>query len=117
MAASICALSVPSQTTATARPVSKDPWSAVLIDSAACRLRSDFRVFRLSRMREPELLNKHFHRRGANYKDYLGPWNPEGPPARQPDAVSLERRFRPEARFLVEEYFEGERRLLRLLRG
>jgi predicted DNA-binding transcriptional regulator YafY len=70
-----------------------------------CRRRDDFRVFRASRMREPELLPERFTRRHASYKDYLESGYPDaGSPA--PPVVDLHLRFKPTVKFLVRDYFE-----------
>ncbi|MEL6221961.1 MAG: YafY family protein [Cyanobacteria bacterium J06627_8] len=39
---------------------------------AWCRLREDYRLFRISRMREAEALPEHFHRRHMTYQEFVG---------------------------------------------
>jgi predicted DNA-binding transcriptional regulator YafY len=66
-----------------------------------CRMRGDFRVFKLSRMRELALRNDGFSRRDKSYRDivdagYSGPRH----------AVTLHLRFCPQSRVRVEDFFE-----------
>ena len=68
---------------------------------AFCRKRQDYRLFRLSRIRQCELLDEHYIRRdhNLNTKDFFGRDN--RPP------VNLRLKFSPEAVNKVEEYFGG----------
>jgi len=65
-----------------------------------CRLREDYRLFRIARIRRPRVLAGRFNRRGVRYDDY----------ARQEAAtggeglVDLTLRFKPEMAALVEEF-------------
>jgi predicted DNA-binding transcriptional regulator YafY len=69
-----------------------------------CTLRGEYRVFRLSRMREPALLLRGFRRREESYRNHMGGETlPEGT-----ELVSLHLRFRPEARIRVEDFFDDE---------
>ncbi|MBN1761187.1 MAG: YafY family transcriptional regulator [Chitinispirillaceae bacterium] len=74
-----------------------------------CRLRQDFRLFKLSRMRTPELLPEHFSRKEASYRDAVE----QGTGATTQHTVTLELRFIPQVRVKVEEYFEPDQ--IRLL--
>jgi predicted DNA-binding transcriptional regulator YafY len=65
---------------------------------AYCRMRQDFRVFRLSRLRQPSLLSEHFLRRET------GPIECFFRPKEQP-RVMLTLKFKAAARIKVEEHF------------
>ncbi|MCU0847745.1 MAG: YafY family transcriptional regulator [Spirochaetes bacterium] len=69
---------------------------------AFCRLKNDYRLFRLSRISGIEVIPEHFSRRSASYKDYMK----DGEPDREKVDLTLE--FTPEARFMVEDYFDEE---------
>ena len=69
---------------------------------AYCHLRDDFRVFRLSRVRELQILDETFERRQADYHDYFH-GQADGLPV-----VDLELRFAPEMKTTVMEYFEED---------
>lgn len=68
---------------------------------AYCLLRQDFRLFRLSRMRELELAEEHFRRRETEPASL--PWNNEWP--MEGSQVELKLRFPGRLRPLVEEWF------------
>ena len=74
---------------------------------AYCRLRKDFRVFRLSRMDGITIAGKGFIRREADWRDYM---EPKGPP---PKEVKMQLRFSAESRYRVEDYFGQEQIKLR----
>jgi predicted DNA-binding transcriptional regulator YafY len=65
-----------------------------------CRARRDFRLFRLSRIRDPELLPEVFRRREVSLTDALAEIF-----SRQPPAAPVVLRFKPELRVLVEDHF------------
>ena len=67
---------------------------------AWCRARGGFRLFRLSRIREPRLKPEAFTRRQIRVQDYL-----VGMSDSAPAAVSVVLRFKPELRVFVEDYF------------
>jgi predicted DNA-binding transcriptional regulator YafY len=72
---------------------------------AYCRFKKDYRLFRLSRIREPEILPQRFRRREQPVEEYLARterWN-------WGKAVDLVLAFDPKIRSLVEEHFAGER--------
>lgn len=80
---------------------------------AWCRLRGAFRLFRISRIREPELLPEAFRRRPVDVREYLDKAASETPPG-----TPVVLRFQAEARVMAEEYFsfadlsvDGEGRL------
>ncbi len=67
---------------------------------AWCRARKDFRLFRLSRIRDPQLCPEVFRRRPLDVQEYL-----DGMMARMPTGEPAVLRFQPELRVLVEDYF------------
>jgi predicted DNA-binding transcriptional regulator YafY len=67
---------------------------------AWCRSRKDFRLFRLSRIRDPELGHEVFRRRSVDVEHYL-----EQVMAKVPSAEPVVLRFKPELRVMVEDYF------------
>ena len=69
-----------------------------------CRLRQDFRIFKLSRIRDLTLLADGFSRREKSYRDSIdnGYTGGSQPP------VTIELRFLPASRVKVEEYFEPQ---------
>lgn len=67
---------------------------------AFCKARNDYRLFRLSRMDNLEIVNQKFQRRNISYKEYFS--NPENIVT----TVDLVLKFSPEVRIRVEEYFE-----------
>ena len=67
---------------------------------AWCRTRKDFRLFRLSRVREPRLLPEVFKRRRIDVAELL-----RGIYVKAPAALPIVLRFRPELRVFVEDYF------------
>ena len=69
-----------------------------------CLKREAYRIFRLSRIRNPELLLRGFTRRDASYKDYA---NLDAPPE-SVKTVDIRLRFDPEVRTQVEDYFDEE---------
>jgi predicted DNA-binding transcriptional regulator YafY len=72
---------------------------------AYCRSREDYRLFRLSRIRNPEILEERFRRREKTAEQYLGETEKRG----WGTTVDLVLAFDPKVRSLVEEYFTGER--------
>jgi predicted DNA-binding transcriptional regulator YafY len=68
---------------------------------AFCRMRDDFRLFRLSRIKDVEVLKHNFMRRGASYKDYI---------KREQDRkiVDLVLKFSPEARARVMDFYNED---------
>jgi predicted DNA-binding transcriptional regulator YafY len=69
---------------------------------AWCRSRKEFRLFRLSRVRDPVLKPEVFRRREVSVQGYL-----DGLVRKGPVPVTAVLRFRPELRVLVEDYFAG----------
>jgi predicted DNA-binding transcriptional regulator YafY len=69
---------------------------------AYCRLREDFRVFRLSRMRDVELCDERFARREGSFQEYYRKYV-EGEGSADIDILL---RFQERVRFLVEDYFD-----------
>jgi predicted DNA-binding transcriptional regulator YafY len=67
---------------------------------AWCRARKDYRLFRLSRIRDPEMRPEVFKRREVNVQRRLEDMSAQGPAA-----VPVVLRFKPELRVLVEDYF------------
>ncbi len=69
---------------------------------AFCRERNDYRVFRLSRIKNVEILDQNFVRKNTSYKEYISR-NDEAQ-----EITHLVLKFSPEARVKVEDYFEEE---------
>ncbi len=67
---------------------------------AWCRSRRDFRLFRLSRIRNPVLKPEVFRRRDVNVQGCI-----DALEAKAPTPVTTVLRFKPELRVLVEDYF------------
>jgi predicted DNA-binding transcriptional regulator YafY len=67
---------------------------------AFCKERNDYRLFRLSRMDNLEVVNQKFQRKDISYKEYFS--NPEN----LINTVDLVLKFSPEVKIRVEEYFE-----------
>lgn len=65
-----------------------------------CRKRHDFRMFRLSRINELEILNDKFTPRKMTYKEFSKKEN------RNEEFVKYKLKFHPEARQFVEDYFD-----------
>ena len=68
---------------------------------AFCLERQDFRLFRISRIREAVVLTKAFSRREGSFEDFIAQNDPYG----DKDAVDLVLRYRAEMRPFVEEQF------------
>ena len=64
-----------------------------------CRLRNDFRLFRLSRIDSLQSVNEKFMRKDITYKDFFAEEN-------QLAATNLILKFTPAAKIRVEEYFD-----------
>lgn len=69
---------------------------------AYCQLRNDFRLFRLSRMRNVVVTADVFERRSANYDSYTRQWET----AENVPRVRFKLRFSAKFRFLVEDSFD-----------
>jgi len=69
-----------------------------------CRLRRDFRLFRLSRIREPEILAERFLRRDMSYERFAR----ESAPESRGELMDLTLRFAPEVIPIVEEIYGEE---------
>ncbi len=67
---------------------------------AWCRAKRDFRLFRLSRIRDPELGHEIFRRKDICVQDYVNSLT-----QRTPKGTPVVLRFRRELRVLVEDYF------------
>jgi predicted DNA-binding transcriptional regulator YafY len=65
---------------------------------AYCRLRHDFRVFRLSRLKNVALPGKGFIRKQADYRAYMEP-------VQVAPNIDLHLRFHSSSQYIVEEYF------------
>ncbi|MFP4113589.1 MAG: helix-turn-helix transcriptional regulator [Spirochaetota bacterium] len=71
-----------------------------------CRLRDGFRIFRVSRMREIELLPERFARRPGSYRECMG-YGEDGEATGNRDArVDLHLRFKPTVRFMVQDSYD-----------
>jgi predicted DNA-binding transcriptional regulator YafY len=69
-----------------------------------CRLRMDYRIFRLDRIRKPAVEDRRFRRREKNFEDFsreTGEWQ-------KSDWVDLRLRFAPLFRPVIEEYYPVE---------
>lgn len=66
---------------------------------AFCRIRNDYRIFRLSRMDELKIMEEIFERRVKTYRDIASETIDES------KFVNLVLKFRPEVRIKVEEYY------------
>lgn len=64
-----------------------------------CKVRNDYRLFRLSRMDELNAKNEKFERKSISYKDYFGAEDTS-------NWINIVLKFSPEVRIRVEEYFE-----------
>lgn len=71
---------------------------------AWCREKEDFRTFRISRMREPEILPVHIKRKNISFEDYLDEQNRNNTIA----MTEMTLRFDASMRNLVEEYHDPE---------
>ena len=69
---------------------------------AYCRLREDYRLFRISRIREPEILAERFRRRDMSYDRFARERRPE----LSGKLVDLSLRFAPLMASLVEEFYD-----------
>lgn len=68
---------------------------------AFCRKRGDYRIFKISRIKEASVLDQSFKRRDASYKDYFTDGD-------DLPATPLILKFSSEARVKVEDYFDEE---------
>lgn len=69
-----------------------------------CRLRMDYRIFRLDRIREPAVQARRFRRRGKSFQEFskeTGEWQ-------KSSWVDLRLRFSPLFRPVIEEYYPAE---------
>jgi predicted DNA-binding transcriptional regulator YafY len=71
---------------------------------AYCRLRSDYRTFRLSRMKELVVSDERFIRRDMSLEDLDARWGKQD----TANLISMVLRFHPRVRVKVEEYFPPE---------
>jgi predicted DNA-binding transcriptional regulator YafY len=69
---------------------------------AFCRARDDYRIFKISRIKEASILDQQFKRREASYKTYFSDGD-------DLPATPIILKFSPEARVKVEDYFDEER--------
>jgi len=72
---------------------------------AWCRLRRDYRTFRLTRIRDLRVLEERFAPRGVTLKELDARWDKGGAEAPQ---IRMVLRFHPRQRVRVEEYFPPE---------
>jgi len=68
---------------------------------AFCRLRGDYRLFRISRIREPVLMDRHFRRREKTIEEYLKESKQREPKNMTDLVLAFDSAMQP----LVEEYF------------
>lgn len=71
---------------------------------AYCRLRGGYRLFRISRIREPEILNERFRRRPYGFEDF----SRDNAPERAGHIVDLTLKFSDEVVPLIEEFHNPE---------
>lgn len=71
---------------------------------AWCRHREDYRLFRISRIRDVEIHDEVFIRRGRSFDDFAS----DQPDNGEITGIEIVLRFRPELRHLAEEYYEIE---------
>ncbi|MDP3177526.1 MAG: YafY family protein, partial [Spirochaetaceae bacterium] len=69
-----------------------------------CRMRRDYRLFRLSRIRDPAILSERFARRDMSYERF----SRESTPESRGELVDLTLRFAPEVLPIVEEIYAEE---------
>ncbi|MCG8568651.1 MAG: YafY family transcriptional regulator [Spirochaetes bacterium] len=69
---------------------------------AYCRLKSDFRFFRLFRMKNLEILNKHFEWKNISYLNYFNKINV------QEEEINICLKFKPQAIQIVEEFYNDD---------
>ncbi len=69
-----------------------------------CRLKDDYRIFRASKIRNPEILPKTFNRRKKSFDDF----ETETGNRIQPDMLDIKLRFDKEMWTVVEEYYRAE---------
>ncbi len=69
-----------------------------------CRLRGDYRLFRMARIRRPRMLPERFTRRGVRYEDFAR----RESAARGEGLIDLKLRFKPEMVPLVEEFHDDD---------
>lgn len=67
-----------------------------------CLLKKDYRFFRLSRLKDCEILPETFLRKNKSYRDCLGPFGESGEP------IELILKFDSKVRRFIEDSFEGE---------
>jgi predicted DNA-binding transcriptional regulator YafY len=71
---------------------------------AYCRLREDYRLFRISRIRSPEILEERFRRRPLGFEEFSRDYDPE----RTGKVTELTLKFSAEMAPLVEEFYNKE---------
>ena len=71
---------------------------------AYCRLRQDFRLFRVSRIKRPVMLGERFERRAKGFEEFSRDYDP----ARLGSMLELTLRFSPEMAPMVEEFHNEE---------
>ena len=69
-----------------------------------CQLKQDYRLFRVSRIKDPQMLDVRFRRREHTFEQFIG----QGDAAGQPNWVDLVLRFDPAMRPIVEEFYPEE---------
>ena len=69
-----------------------------------CRLRDDYRLFRISRIREPEMLAGTFKRRDMTFEEFSLAYDP----SKTGKLLEIHLRFSPEMAPLVEEFYNRE---------
>jgi predicted DNA-binding transcriptional regulator YafY len=72
-----------------------------------CQTRKDFRIFKLSRMRQLSFLNERFSRKQKSFRELL---SADGPDKK---LMNLELLFAPQAKVKVEDFFEPDQILIR----
>jgi predicted DNA-binding transcriptional regulator YafY len=72
---------------------------------AWCRDKEDYRLFRISRMRQPEILPIHIKRKELSFDDFLEKQNQNN----NIKMVALQLRFDPSMKPMIEEYYPGDK--------
>lgn len=68
-----------------------------------CRLRNDFRIFRLSRIENFELTKQHFQRKNVDFQEYSRSFQT----SMEQNIVDLKLKFHPSFKVYIEDYFKN----------
>ncbi len=71
-----------------------------------CRLRGDYRLFRISRIRNLEVLDEGFRRRDGRFEDFIADWTGDVFGSASGEGVEIILEFSPEMKPLAEEFHE-----------